>query len=156
MTDGFLIFGFLFVDREKSREQTREEKWRNLHSTALHNRRLSNSSIPASLLDPNVDPVPRGTFNPHKDAQDLEDARFDEMDEEMGVGMSSQGSHGGGGFGGLGAGIGGGGTRDLEGMEDGMMQHEQGYGATGGVEDAHAELVSYILTRSCFVRRNEN
>ncbi|GAA5958122.1 hypothetical protein JCM3765_002822 [Sporobolomyces pararoseus] len=126
---------------EKSREQTREEKWRNLHSTALHNRRLSNASIPASLLDPNVDPVPRGTFNPHKDAQDLEDARFDEMDEEMGVGMSSQGSSGGGfgGLGGIGGGIGGG-TRDLEGMEDGMMQHEQGYGATGGVEDAHAEL----------------
>ncbi|GAA5910262.1 phosphatase 2A regulatory subunit B56 family protein [Sporobolomyces salmoneus] len=128
---------------EKSREQTREEKWRNLHSTAVHNRRLSNSSIPASLLDPNVDPVPRGTFNPHKDAQDLEDARFDEMDEEMGVGMSSAGGSFSGGLGGVMGGMGG---RDLEGMEDGIMQHEQAGGVyggqqtSGGLEDGHAEL----------------
>ncbi|GAA6013184.1 hypothetical protein JCM11491_005208 [Sporobolomyces phaffii] len=122
---------------EKSREQTREEKWRNLHSTAVSNRRLSNASIPASLLDPTVDPVPRGTFNPHKDAQDLEDARFDEMDEEMGVGMSSAGSSGAGGFGNHLAGAAG---RDLDGMDDGMMQHEQGYGSGGGLEDGHADL----------------
>lgn len=115
--------------REKSREQTREEKWRNLHSSAISNRRLSNASIPASLLDPNVDPVPRGTFNPHKDAQDLEDARFDEMDEEMGVGMPSMGS---------GSGFGSQGGRDIEGMEEGM-QHEQGSGYGG--EDGHADLV---------------
>jgi hypothetical protein len=110
----------------------------------VSNRRLSNASIPASLLDPTVDPVPRGTFNPHKDAQDLEDARFDEMDEEMGVGMSSAGSSGVGGFGNHLAG--GGGGRDLEGMEDGMMQHEQGYGSSsGGIEDGHADLVSLAL-----------
>lgn len=54
----------------------------------MQNRRLSNLSIPQSLLD--EDPVPRPAFNAMQDAQDLDDARFDEMDEEMGVGMGSQ------------------------------------------------------------------
>ena len=130
-----------------------------MHSTALHNRRTSQPhlAIPASLLDPNVDPVPRGTFNPHKDQQDLDDARFDEMDEEMGVGMSSTGSivgtpGGGAAFGGGGSLSGGGGGQQGEGIaggyegEDGMMQHDQHGGmygsSTGGIEDSHAELVS--------------
>ncbi|KWU45009.1 protein phosphatase 2A regulatory B subunit [Rhodotorula sp. JG-1b] len=67
---------------EKERERQREEKWLNLRSIALQNRRLSNLSIPQSLLD--EDPVPRPAFNAMQDAQDLDDARFDEMDEEMG------------------------------------------------------------------------
>ncbi|GAA5880741.1 hypothetical protein JCM3774_005696 [Rhodotorula dairenensis] len=73
---------------EKEREREREEKWHTLRSVALQNRRLSNLSIPQSLLDD--DPVPRPAFNAMQDAQDLDDARFDEMDEEMGMGMGSQ------------------------------------------------------------------
>ncbi|POY70207.1 hypothetical protein BMF94_6790 [Rhodotorula taiwanensis] len=73
---------------EKERERQREEKWHTLRSVALQNRRLSNQSIPQSLLDD--DPVPRPAFNAMQDAQDLDDARFEEMDEEMGVGMGSQ------------------------------------------------------------------
>ncbi|GAA6062460.1 hypothetical protein JCM10212_005363 [Sporobolomyces blumeae] len=127
----------------KAREQAREDKWRNLHSTALSNRRLSNGSIPPGMLDDAFDPVPRGTFNPHKDAQELEDARFDEMDEEMGVGMGAgdvggvgSGIMGGGGPGG-GYGQGGGiGGRDIEGMEEGMGDPSGPYGG----EDSHAEL----------------
>jgi hypothetical protein len=69
------------------------------------------------------------------------------MDEEMGVGMSSTGSSLAGGFGGGIGGIGGGqGGRDLEGMEDGMMQNEQGFGGHGGVEDGHAELVCFSIS----------
>ncbi|GAA5868664.1 hypothetical protein JCM1840_004349 [Sporobolomyces johnsonii] len=117
---------------EKSRELTREEKWRNLHSTALSNRRLSNASLPPAFLEAGFDPVPRGTFNPLKDAQDLEDARFDEMDEEMGVGMSA----GGGGIGGaMGGGMGGIGGRG----DEGEMAQDQQLGGGGG-EDGHGDL----------------
>ncbi|BGP53682.1 serine/threonine-protein phosphatase 2A 56 kDa regulatory subunit delta isoform [Rhodotorula sphaerocarpa] len=73
---------------EKERERQREDKWHNLRSVALQNRRLSNQAIPQSLLDD--DPVPRPAFNAMQDAQDLDDARFEEMDEEMGMGMGSQ------------------------------------------------------------------
>jgi len=93
--------------REKQREKQREDKWHALRDTALHNRRQSGSTIPRALLDD--DPVPRGTFDPLRDAQDLDDARFDEMDEEMGVGLAQQG--GGGGQQGQGAYGGGGGAQ---------------------------------------------
>ncbi|BGP13665.1 hypothetical protein JCM10213_002233 [Rhodosporidiobolus nylandii] len=131
---------------EKSREKTREEKWHTLRSAALHNRRLSGSSapLPANLAE-DADPVPRGTFNPLRDQQDYDDERFDEMDEEMGLGGG-----GGGGMGGMGGGMGGQGAMQMgygAGMAQGMQgayggagdEYEQGHGMEGG-DDGHTEL----------------
>ncbi|GAA5861681.1 hypothetical protein JCM8547_000703 [Rhodosporidiobolus lusitaniae] len=128
---------------EKSREKAREEKWHNLRSTALHNRRLSASSsssaLPPTLAD-DVDPVPRGTFNPLKDQLEFEDERFDEMDEEMGLGG------GGGGGGGMGGGAGGGGGAFGAGGYGGAalgggggMEQRGGEGGYGG-DDGHTDL----------------
>ncbi|BGP37729.1 serine/threonine-protein phosphatase 2A 56 kDa regulatory subunit delta isoform [Rhodotorula kratochvilovae] len=119
---------------EKQREKAREDKWHQLRSTALHNRRLSNASIPQSLLDD--DPVPRGAYDPLRDAQDLDDARFDEMDEEMGVGMMGYpGSPPGPSTGGSGPGAQG------EPPRPGMGMHGAG-GHQGAYEhdDAHGDL----------------
>ncbi|GAA6056343.1 hypothetical protein JCM3770_000680 [Rhodotorula araucariae] len=123
---------------EKQREKERENKWHQLRSTALHNRRASNASIPQSLL--NDDPVPRGAYDPLRDAQDLDDARFDEMDEEMGVGMMGYpGSPPGPAGAGADAGGHGGGDPSRLGM--GMMHG--GAGPAGGAyehDDAHGDL----------------
>lgn len=132
------------VCSEKERERQREEKWHTLRSVALQNRRLSNQSIPQSLLDD--DPVPRPAFNAMQDAQDLDDARFEEMDEEMGVGMGSQyegeqdhdGPHG------LQSALGGGGGPALG--SPGIMDPRQGpYGVGHDApehHDDHGDLVS--------------
>ncbi|BGP22600.1 hypothetical protein Rt10032_c08g3469 [Rhodotorula toruloides] len=127
---------------DKEREKQREEKWRSMRSTALQNRRASGASIPQSLLDD--DPVPRGAYNPLQDAQDLDDARFDEMDEEMGVGMSGGGDGGVGGYGAgaahggamgqgmgmLGNEVGMAGPSDLRGgsASEGSFEHDDGHG----------------------------
>ncbi|GAA5987578.1 hypothetical protein JCM11641_005366 [Rhodosporidiobolus odoratus] len=126
---------------EKTREKTREDKWHNLRSTALHNRRLSGSStpLPSSLLD-DADPVPRGTFNPLKEQQDFEDERFDEMDEEMGLGGGGGGA-GPGGSGGMGAYGGGQVQMGSEGIEYGRREE---YVPGGGMglegDDGHTDL----------------
>ncbi|GJN88799.1 hypothetical protein Rhopal_001769-T1 [Rhodotorula paludigena] len=132
---------------EKSREKAREDRWLHLRSTALHNRRQSGSSapLPASLRD-DADPVPRGAYNPLRDQQDLDDARFDEMDEEMGVGMSGAPGavYGGAGPGPGGAAglslLGGGGGGDGAGRPGGDMGGGAGGGAYEYGEDAHGEL----------------
>ncbi|GAA5843783.1 hypothetical protein JCM9279_000142 [Rhodotorula babjevae] len=141
---------------EKQREKQREDKWHALRDTALHNRRQSGSTIPRALLDD--DPVPRGTFDPLRDAQDLDDARFDEMDEEMGVGLGQQGGGGAGGgqqqgqggYGGAQAGpssSGGFGGAAAAGQPHlgGSAGGDEGYRAGGGFDghgddDAHGDL----------------
>ncbi|GAA5900744.1 hypothetical protein JCM6882_007654 [Rhodosporidiobolus microsporus] len=132
---------------EKSREKTREDRWHSLRSSALQNRRLSGSStpLPASLAD-DADPVPRGTFNPLKDQMDFEDDRFDEMDEEMGLGGGGGGGAGSAGLGGAG-GVGGQGAMGQYGGGGGGMQGQGGqfdyapaHGAEGGGDDGHTDL----------------
>ncbi|GAA6023814.1 hypothetical protein JCM10207_005382, partial [Rhodosporidiobolus poonsookiae] len=125
---------------EKAREKAREDKWHALRSTAVHNRRLSSASstgtaadLPSFLRD-DVDPVPRGVYNPLKDQQDLDDARFDEMDEEMALGGGG-GAGQGGGMGPPSPGPGAGAGAYAQGQGYGME-----YGQGQGGDDGHTDL----------------
>ncbi|GAA5833911.1 hypothetical protein JCM11251_006008 [Rhodosporidiobolus azoricus] len=134
---------------EKAREKSREDRWHTLRSTALHNRRLSGSSapLPPSLAD-DADPVPRGTFNPLREQMDFEDERFDEMDEEMGLGQGGGGGGaGGGGMGGAGGlgGIGGAGAmgqygQSGQGGQGGQFDYAPHGGEGGAGDDGHTDL----------------
>lgn len=69
------------VRSEKAKQRLREQKWQNLRDEAIRNK-AGTTPLPASLLD---DVVPRGTYNPMQEQYDLEEASFNDMEDDHGA-----------------------------------------------------------------------